>query len=335
MEFKVLNDFAQISSCAEETFKKGWISEQDRNDILSLKDKKDIIVSFIGQMKAGKSTLINALIFGEEILPTSETPETTVLTEIKYGNNRTVVHFISQESFNEIVKFKDTQIDEADEEKKKMQLCYEKLYRRILEIDDYEQYFGTTKVLEGNIHETSSYYDDYIGSKGKYVCLVDHMEIFINDKNIENIVVLDTPGFNDPFAIRNTVTYAALMKSDVILYVTSPDSFLDQIDINKLKSQVSKAGIGKMVICLNHMDEITYNWETEVAKMESRRNVKKQELKQMLLTGNYQNDRNDIEDCIHLIENATIIPCSGIMALLGCREQNHNIQICDSICLRN
>lgn len=49
---------------------------------------RDLKVGIIGRVKAGKSSLLNALIFeGVEILPKATTPMTASLTVLKYAQN--------------------------------------------------------------------------------------------------------------------------------------------------------------------------------------------------------------------------------------------------------
>src|SRR6266508_453640 len=49
-------------------------------------------VACVGQFKRGKSTLLNALI-GQPLLPTGVIPVTAVVTVVRYGDVRAVVHF--------------------------------------------------------------------------------------------------------------------------------------------------------------------------------------------------------------------------------------------------
>ncbi|GHR06398.1 hypothetical protein VN1246_04100 [Helicobacter pylori] len=49
---------------------------------------RDLKVGIIGRVKAGKSSLLNALIFeGKEVLPKAATPMTASLTILKYAQN--------------------------------------------------------------------------------------------------------------------------------------------------------------------------------------------------------------------------------------------------------
>ena len=52
------------------------------------KDDRKLNIGVIGQVKAGKSTFLNTLLFdGKDVLPSARTPKTAVLTRIEYSEN--------------------------------------------------------------------------------------------------------------------------------------------------------------------------------------------------------------------------------------------------------
>ncbi len=65
---------------------------------------RNLKVGIIGRVKAGKSSLLNALIFeGVEVLPKAATPMTASLTVLKYAQNLSAqVEFYSQEDILEL-----------------------------------------------------------------------------------------------------------------------------------------------------------------------------------------------------------------------------------------
>ncbi|GAA6857673.1 dynamin family protein [Helicobacter pylori] len=67
-------------------------------------ENRGLKVSIIGRMKAGKSSLLNALIFeGKDVLPKAATTETSSLTILKYDQNlSTQVEFYSQKDILEL-----------------------------------------------------------------------------------------------------------------------------------------------------------------------------------------------------------------------------------------
>jgi hypothetical protein len=65
-------------------------------------------IAVIGQIKAGKSSLINALIRRPELLPTDINPSTAVITKLYFGapaeqNNTALFHFFSDEEWEHIM----------------------------------------------------------------------------------------------------------------------------------------------------------------------------------------------------------------------------------------
>jgi predicted GTPase len=75
--------------------------------ILSLENEKRLLqIGIVGRVKAGKSSLLNALLFdGGNILPKAATPMTAALTQISYGDELFAeVEFFSQEDIEGIKK---------------------------------------------------------------------------------------------------------------------------------------------------------------------------------------------------------------------------------------
>jgi len=70
-------------------------------------EEQEFIVSVCGQVKAGKSTFLNLLIFEDEVLPTAGTPETAKLTILKYGEKPLIrAHFYSEEDLKQLKNYK-------------------------------------------------------------------------------------------------------------------------------------------------------------------------------------------------------------------------------------
>ncbi|HOD42469.1 MAG TPA: dynamin family protein, partial [Candidatus Wallbacteria bacterium] len=58
------------------------------------------VLSVCGQIKAGKSMLLNDIVFGSELLPTADTPETAKITEISYAETPSyTAYFYSPEEW--------------------------------------------------------------------------------------------------------------------------------------------------------------------------------------------------------------------------------------------
>ncbi|WRF06562.1 dynamin family protein [Helicobacter pylori] len=115
-------ELIQKSALIEKTLKEQGLQEQERtrsfideNAVIkteelekTLKEMQDtdrnLKVGIIGRVKAGKSSLLNALIFeGVEILPKAATPMTASLTVLKYAQTLSAeVEFYSQKDISEL-----------------------------------------------------------------------------------------------------------------------------------------------------------------------------------------------------------------------------------------
>lgn len=67
-------------------------------------ENRTLSIGFVGAMKAGKSSFLNALIFdGREVLPKAATPMTAALTKITYSKEpKAKVYFYSKQDWNDI-----------------------------------------------------------------------------------------------------------------------------------------------------------------------------------------------------------------------------------------
>lgn len=63
-----------------------------------MEENRKLRIGIVGQVKAGKSSFLNALLFeGKEILPHAATPMTAALTKIEYAENPyAVVHYYTK-----------------------------------------------------------------------------------------------------------------------------------------------------------------------------------------------------------------------------------------------
>ncbi len=113
-------EIIQKSALIEKTLKEQGLQERARpfiseNAVIkaeelekTLKEMQDtdrnLKVGIIGRVKAGKSSLLNALIFeGKEVLPKAATPMTASLTVLKYAQNLSAqVEFYSPKDIEEL-----------------------------------------------------------------------------------------------------------------------------------------------------------------------------------------------------------------------------------------
>ncbi|MGL2613867.1 dynamin family protein [Helicobacter pylori] len=279
---------------------------------------RDLKVGIIGRVKAGKSSLLNALIFeGVEVLPKAATPMTASLTILKYANTMSAeVEFYNQKDileleneheryereFNKIVdeevkKQKEKQSlsnrakegfrnvgkafsrNKSDEEAPKERILSdedinkraERIAKDTLKHDErlvssYEQYekmkksglLNTEKldprIQANSLQELNQKLLQFVGADGKYMPYTKAVQISLNNPNLKDLEVIDTPGVNDPIASREERTKALLKDCDVVFIVSPSNQFLTDSDMDLFDRVSHKEGLQEIYFVASQAD---------------------------------------------------------------------------------
>ncbi|WP_208366756.1 dynamin family protein [Helicobacter pylori] len=280
---------------------------------------RDLKVGIIGRVKAGKSSLLNALIFeGVEVLPKAATPMTASLTILKYAKTlSTEVEFYSPKDilelkneheryvreFNRIVgeevkKQKEKQSlsnrakerlrnasnkvlgrnksDEvapkervlSDEEivKKAERIAKNELEKDARLVSSYDQYekmkksgsLNTEKldprIQSNSLQELNQKLLQFVGANGKYMPCTKAVQISLNNPNLKDLEVIDTPGVNDPIASREERTKALLKDCDVVFIVSLSGQFLTDSDMSLFDRVSNKEGLQEIYFVASQAD---------------------------------------------------------------------------------
>ncbi len=270
-------------------------------------ENRGLKVGIIGRVKAGKSSLLNALIFeGKEVLPKAATPMTASLTVLKYANTLNAeVEFYSPKDilelkneheryvreFNKIVEeevkkqkekqsfsnrakegFKsfgkafgrnknpeaapkervlsDKEINERAERIAKNEL--EKDTKLTSSHDQYEKMKKSgslntenldPRIQANNLQDLNQKLLQFVGADGKYMPYTKAVQISLNNPNLKDLEVVDTPGVNDPIASREERTKALLKDCDVVFIVSPSNQFLTDSDMSLFDRVSNKEGL--------------------------------------------------------------------------------------------
>lgn len=290
----------QLLAKAEEF---GWITTQEKEERIAAIESDVLTIGVIGQMKAGKSTFLNAFVFEDDVLPAATTPMTAALSVITYGpEKRVVAEFYTRDEWEEQKRTALMVVDESTNElmKSKIQAAQEL-------VDKASRLAGRVDSLLGKSQEDSfENLIEYVGADGQYVSITKSVTIYYPKEYLKGVNIVDTPGFNDPIVSREERTKDFLKKADVVLLMLYAGRPFDATDRAILFKNVAECGIGKVLVGINKYD-IPY--ETGETEEMIRDYVKKEILKASREMGN-----DSLKD---ILRDAEPIPLSAEMALLS------------------
>lgn len=217
------------------------------------RENRKLNVGVIGQVKAGKSSFLNTLLFdGKEILPKASTPKTATLTKMEYSEENVIqIEYYSEDEWGFLED--NAAVDSEDEVYTSAREIMEMVSRNGLDPHPY---------LEKRIErmEFASYDDlisslnDYVGEDGKYTPIVKAVTLYLNKEEFRGLSIVDTPGLNDPIPSRTLRTKDFIEVCDVVFFLSQSGSFLDKSDWDLLSSQLPQKGVKKLVLIASKYD---------------------------------------------------------------------------------
>lgn len=295
---------SKMKEFASAAFNKKWINEQEYAAIVEKIDNDVLTIGVIGQMKSGKSTFLNSLLFGREILPAATTPMTAALSVITYGEEERIeAEFYNNDEWKEMQMLSNCDITDANGDKNRESKI--KAAKEL--VKNSEKISSTIPTLLGSTkQDLLSNLIDYVGAEGKYVSITKSVTIFHPTEWLKGVRIVDTPGFNDPVVSREERTQEFLESADVVVLLVYAGRAFDATDREIVFERVRNAGIGKVLIALNKYDMNFENGET-IEEMIA--NVKIE----------IQKAVNESEDTKmkDLLEGIEPVPISANMALLA------------------
>ena len=209
-------------------------------------------IGIVGQIKRGKSSLLNALLFdGQEILPKGATPMTAALTKLHYAKEpyAKLEFFTKQDWANIEQKALIAQENEDSGELSEEEVACLEIYTKAQDLNILSQ-LGKSQLLSGvsKVEDLLDKLKEYVGADGKYTPIVKSLDLGVNIDSIKNIEIIDTPGTNDPVVSRGRVTQDFMGQCDVIFFLSMSSQFLDQTDMQLLAQNIPNKGVENIYI---------------------------------------------------------------------------------------
>lgn len=179
----------------------------------------------------------------------------------------------TQNEFKKLIERKRLKIDELNQqEKDEFKQKAEKIAERELKDDivlfsSFQQYVDMKNsgvslndfekeeiITANNMEELNKKLLNFVGANGKFTSFTKSVTLKINEKRLENISVIDTPGVNDPIVSREERTKDLLKTCDVVLVVSPSGQFLSSEDMNLLDRITKKDGIREIYLVASQVD---------------------------------------------------------------------------------
>ena len=238
-------------------------------------------VTLLGQVKSGKTSLVNAMAGWADLLPSDVNPWTSVVTSLHLtpDSRRHEVaarfSFMSEDEWSRLLT-RGGRLGElagrsgADSELKKIQTQVQSVWDKarqrlgrkfeLLLGQQHEYGYFDKNLLErytclGDDFDTETDADDDNG-QGKFADITQSADLYLNCPTFPFPICLrDTPGVNDTFMMREQVTIRAIRGSRVCVVVLSANQALTSVDMGLIR-MISNLNSREVIIFVNRIDEL-------------------------------------------------------------------------------
>ncbi|MEM6888973.1 MAG: dynamin family protein [Pseudomonadota bacterium] len=238
-------------------------------------------ITFLGQVKSGKTTLVNAMAGWPDLLPSDVNPWTSVVTSLHLvpGGEKADIsarfQLMQQEEWDRLMQ-KGGRLgemanragseSELETIREQIETLREKSRRRLgrkfelLLGQEHEYGFFDKNLLERYICLGDDLYDEdadgVAANQGRFADITRSADLYLNSDRVPfRLCLRDTPGVNDTFMMREQVTINAVRTSRVCVVVLSAHQALTTVDMALIR-MISSLQSRDVVIFVNRIDEL-------------------------------------------------------------------------------
>lgn len=253
-----------------------------RKSAARLKQQLDDIepsVTMIGQVKAGKTSLVNAMVGWPELLPADVNPWTSVVTSLHISpkphklDERARFRFFETDEWERLLNNggrlgelarragADGELEkvreqiEAMRQKSKTRLGkrFELLLGQSHAYDTFDEELVERYVCLGDEFGDA---DDAPSSQGRFAEITKSADLYLQRSEFPmRLCIRDTPGVNDTFMMREQITIGAIRDSRICVVVLSAHQALSSVDLALIRI-ISNIKSRHVIIFVNRIDEL-------------------------------------------------------------------------------
>ena len=262
-------------------------------------DSFEPTITLIGQIKAGKTALINAMVGQTDLLPSDVNPWTSVVTSLHLNSRRrpegtrALFSFFDEEEWDRLVSTGGRLGElaqragfgnEKDEIRAQVVAMREKSRARLGK--KFELLLGTSHsydMIDKDLIDRYVCYggweDDEDTSRGRFADITKLANLYLDLPGYPTGLCLrDTPGVNDTFMMREQITINSIRDSRLCIVVLSAHQALSTMDMALLRL-IANVDAREVVLFVNRIDELD-DPVSEIPEIEKnfRQTLKKQDV---------------------------------------------------------
>ena len=240
-------------------------------------------ITFLGQVKSGKTTLVNAMAGWADLLPSDVNPWTSVVTSLHLtpGPEKKDIgakfQLMNEDEWDRLVQkggrlgeMADRAGSEGELEtiRQQIEMLREKSRRRLgrkfelLLGQEHEYRHFDKNLMERYICIGDDFYEDEDATtdeknQGRFADITREAHLYLESDSIPfRMCLRDTPGVNDTFMMREQVTINAVRSSRLCVVVLSAHQALTSVDMALIR-MISSLQSRDVVIVVNRIDELS------------------------------------------------------------------------------
>ena len=207
------------------------------------------IVAICGEMNSGKSTLLNALLFSEEVLPSHVTTMTAKIALMAgHETERVEATLYTPDEFRQVVEAS------KPDERSAQELGEAREAARAEGLREPDLLTNPARVISEDGLDKLVQFAAVCSRGGIYSAYVNWVQLWADRPWLHQVTVADTPGTNDPNPERDKITREWIQRADAVVYVTFAGQGITGPDVKFIDEHLAHIDPRRRIIAVNKCD---------------------------------------------------------------------------------
>lgn len=207
------------------------------------------IVAVCGEMNSGKSTLLNALLFSEEVLPSHVTTMTAKIALMEGDEtDRVEATLYTPDEFRHVVEAS------KQDERSAQELAEARETARAEGLRESDLLTNPARIISEDSLDKLIQFAAVCSRGGIYSAYVNWVQLRADRPWLHQVTVADTPGTNDPNPERDKITREWIQRADAVVYVTFAGQGITGPDVKFIDEHLAHIDPQRRIIAVNKCD---------------------------------------------------------------------------------